>query len=161
MARALHLDEGAASFDPEESHMPSKTDEPMWWSRAHLSSWERVKEAVRRDWEQTKDDLAMRGGHALNQSMGDTLRQAIGRESIPVNDRPNPPHTSGEWEDIERAIRFGYAARGHYGSLYPIWSSELESSLARDWDRTENGARQPFEQARRWVRKGYEKTGTH
>ena len=144
-----------------EWDMAARTDLPMWWSRAHLSGWERVKEAVRRDWQQTKHDLYLKGGHELNQTLRDTVRQAIGRESIPSNDRPNPPRTMGEWEDIERAIRFGYSARGHYGPLYPIWSSELEAHLSRDWDRTENGARQPFDDARGWVRKGYERTGAH
>jgi len=133
--------------------------EPSWWSLAHMTAWERVKQAVRRDWEQTKYDLAVTGTHPLHQTVGDTLRQAAGAEGIPTNERPNPPRTIGEWEDIERALRFGYTARGHYGSLYPTWSAELASILARDWDRTEAGERQPFPRAMRWVRRGYERTG--
>ena len=135
------------------------THEPAWWSLAHMTAWERVKEAVRRDWKQTKYDLALSGARPLNQTLGDTVRQAAGREPIPSNDRPNPPRTIGEWEDIERALRFGYTARGHYGSLYPAWSAELASLLSRDWDRTDNVARQSFAEAARWVRRGYEREG--
>ncbi len=134
-------------------------DRPIWWSLAPSSAWVRVKEAVRRDWEQTKHDISRRDGQALNQTLTDTVLQAIGSEAIPSNDRPNLPHTHGEWESIERALRFGYSARSHYGSLYPAWTGELESLLARDWDRTENAVHQSFGVARRWVRKGYERTG--
>ncbi len=31
---------------------------PQWWTDQHTSTWDRVKEALRRDWEQTKADLS-------------------------------------------------------------------------------------------------------
>src|SRR5581483_8090792 len=50
--------------------------QPAWWNDGHASAWERVKEAMRRDWEQTKHDLHLKGGHELNQGVKDTVKQA-------------------------------------------------------------------------------------
>ena len=63
--------------------------EPAWWTDKHSSSWERVKHALRRDWEQTKGDLADNGVD-LNQGACDTIRQALGTQPIPKDDLPNP-----------------------------------------------------------------------
>ena len=53
---------------------------PSWWSdEVHGSAWERAQEAMRRDWAQTKHDLHL-GGHEMNQSLTDTLKQAAGQE---------------------------------------------------------------------------------
>jgi hypothetical protein len=42
------------------------------------SRWERVTDAFRRDWDQTKADFSQEAGHDVGQGIGDTLRQAIG-----------------------------------------------------------------------------------
>ena len=65
------------------------------------TSWDRVKEAFRRDWEQTKHDLHMSGGHELNQTLSDTLKQATNKEPIPADDKPNRPKVIGGWTDAE------------------------------------------------------------
>ena len=96
------------------------------------SGWDRAKEALQRDWEQTKHDLHIKGGHQLNQGVGDTVKQAAGKEQIPSNDGPIPPKVIGEWNDIELPIEYGYGrALGRYGAQHTAWSSELETTLRR------------------------------
>lgn len=98
---------------------------PEWWNKDHDSAWERVKDALHRDWEQTKHDF---GGNApdLNQSVGDTVSQAAGKQSIPPENVPN-------YEEFEPAMRYGYGARMHYGERYPEWSEDLDRELRADW----------------------------
>lgn len=49
----------------------------------------KVKEALKRDLEQTKHDLNKKTGQDLNQGVGDTLKQAAGKEPIPPPFVPN------------------------------------------------------------------------
>jgi hypothetical protein len=49
----------------------------------------KVKEALKRDLEQTKHDLNHKKGQELNQDAGDTLKQAAGKEPIPAPFVPN------------------------------------------------------------------------
>jgi hypothetical protein len=47
------------------------------------------------------------------------------------------------WEDLESAVRYGYAARLHYAGDNPIegeWDPETESRLESDWDALHNDA---------------------
>ena len=101
---------------------------PKWWNERHESSWERVKAAFKRDWDQTKHDV---GGKQpdTNQGIGDTVKQASGKEAIPPRGMPN-------YEQTEDAYRFGYGARQQYADRYPQWDSSLEEQLARDWKDT-------------------------
>ena len=46
-------------------------------------------EAIKRDWEQTKHDLNKNKGKELNQDVGDTLGQAVGKKPTPPPDMPN------------------------------------------------------------------------
>ena len=46
-------------------------------------------EALKRDWEQTKHDLNTDKGRELNQDVGDTVGQAVGKKPIPPRDVPN------------------------------------------------------------------------
>ncbi|MFL5320033.1 MAG: hypothetical protein ACJ790_10300 [Myxococcaceae bacterium] len=48
----------------------------------------KVKEAFKRDWEQTKHDIT-RKGTDLNQNVGDTVKQAAGKEPVPGPATPN------------------------------------------------------------------------
>ena len=65
-------------------------NKPAWWTDAHTSSWEQAKEALRRDWIQTKHDLHV-GGHELNQTAMDTLGQSVGEIAMPPIDVANRP----------------------------------------------------------------------
>ena len=48
----------------------------------------KIKEALKRDWEQTKHDITKKGVD-LNQDVTDTVSQATGNESIPPPFVPN------------------------------------------------------------------------
>ena len=39
---------------------------PAWWSKQHDSAWDHVKEALRRDWEQTKSDYSHDGSATIS-----------------------------------------------------------------------------------------------
>lgn len=131
---------------------------PSWWNDDHSSSWERTKEALRRDWEQTKADFTD-GGKELNQDVGDTLKQAAGKEAIPPAGIPNPAESStdstrrhNDWGSVEPALRYGYGARQHYSDV--DWSDDLELRLRRDWDETSSGS--TWDQVKGAVRRGWE-----
>ena len=98
---------------------------PQWWNDANDSAWDRVKLAMKRDWDQTKHDL---GGKEpeTNQTIGHTTRQASGKEVIPPRGEP-------AYEELEPAYRFGHGARSKYGEDYPEWNDNLETRLENDW----------------------------
>ena len=54
------------------------------------SKMDDVKEALARDWEQTKSDMPGMEGKDLDQDVDDTVRQALGKEEPPTGNRPNP-----------------------------------------------------------------------
>ena len=60
---------------------------PTWWDDDYDSNWERVKMAVKRDWDQTKHDF---GGDEpdTNQNIARTVNQAVGKETIPRRGEP-------------------------------------------------------------------------
>src|SRR4026208_244152 len=91
---------------------------PQWWTNEHDSSWDRVKDAFRRDWKQTKHDM---GGKQpdLKQDVPDTVKQAAGKQPIPPGNQPN-------YEENEPAYRFGYGARRYYGKRYTAWNARTE-----------------------------------
>lgn len=101
---------------------------PKWWNKQNESSWERVTAAFKRDWDQTKHDI---GGHEpeTHQHVGDTVKQASGKEAIPPRGVPN-------YEETEDAYRFGYGARSHYSNRFTHWDTLLEAELERDWRET-------------------------
>jgi hypothetical protein len=101
----------------------------VWWDEPD-SGWERVKEAFRRDWEQTKADFGAKAPD-LDQNVGDTVKQALGKEPIPPPDVPN--RLEERWENVEHAIRYGYAARQKFGEQ-KAWDDEVETHLRQDWD---------------------------
>lgn len=49
-----------------------------------------LKQALKRDWEQTKHDFNKKRGAELHQNAGDTLKQAAGKEPVPPLTVPNP-----------------------------------------------------------------------
>ena len=48
-----------------------------------------VKDALKRDWEQTKSDLPGMEGKDLDQDVDDTVKQAVGSEEPPPADVKN------------------------------------------------------------------------
>ena len=131
---------------------------PEWWTEeTHGSAWDRVKEALRRDWEQTKKDLHL-GGHELNQDVSDTLKQAAGKQSIPRNDGPNPPQVIGDWDDVELPMGYGYSARQQYGTQHATWNDELEGKLKSEWESAKDTTRRGWNDVKQFVRHGYERS---
>ena len=49
---------------------------PKWWRTEYDSSWERVKAAFKRDWDQTKHDIGSRQPDT-DQNVGDTGIPAV------------------------------------------------------------------------------------
>ncbi len=81
---------------------------PQWWTDKHTSTWDRVKEALRRDWEQTKSDFSATDAADLNQEVGDTLKQAAGAAPIPpptVQTRPDDPKEAAKRAEKELKAR--------------------------------------------------------
>ena len=106
--------------------MTTHAKDPSWWTKEDTSGWENVKDAFKRDWEQTKSDLSgHKAGHDLKQSAGDTAKQAAGKEAIPPGNVPNTT-----FDKYEAALRFGYGARTHH----PQWNDDVEKRLSKDWD---------------------------
>ncbi len=77
----------------------AKSKGPQWWTEKHTSAWERVKDALERDWEQTKSDFSS-SGHNLKQDAGDTVKQAFGSEPVPPLSVRTHPLDRG---DVEKA----------------------------------------------------------
>ena len=119
-----------------------------WWTKDNDSSWDHVKAAFRRDWEQTKHDF---GGKApeLNQDVPDTVKQAVGKQPIPPGNVPN-------FEAQESAFRFGYGARQHHGKQYPVWDDRLEKTLRKEWSPEDDPENWP--RYRNSVKRAYEFT---
>ncbi len=111
---------------------------PTWYKPEYGVHWDRVKEAIRRDWQQTKQDLHMKGGHELSQKGTDTIKQAVGKEDIPSINDPNPQKIigdlSGEWERAEGPMEYGYAARRQFGTEHKEWDANLDSDLRKEWE---------------------------
>lgn len=77
----------------DKNTVPSTTN-PNWWNDKHNSAWDRAREALHRDWEQTKSDFSGKGGVDLNQNVGDTVKQMTGAAVVPpltVKTRPDTP----------------------------------------------------------------------
>lgn len=132
------------------------TWQPEWWDDSHRTAWERVQEALRRDWEQTKFDLNVGDGEMLNQDAGDTIRQAAGAEPIPPRHERNPLKIREGWERAELPVRYGYAAFQKFGGQYPTWGPGVEDTLQKGWESGLTVGQQAWAQAREQVKYGYE-----
>ena len=53
----------------------------------HDDAKDNAKEALKRDWEQTKSDMPGMEGKDLDQDVDDTVKQAAGKEPIPGDDQ--------------------------------------------------------------------------
>jgi hypothetical protein len=128
---------------------PQDWNAAYWDAEHHGSAWERIKEALRRDWEQTKVDIGAEGGN-LNQGVGNTVRQAAGSEAIPPRSQPVNRRA---WSDAEPAVRYGVGAYAQYGSRYGKWNDEVEVKLSTEWDEEKTG--RPFSEVRKDVQRGW------
>jgi hypothetical protein len=134
----------------------TSTQQSQWHNEVNTSAWDSIKEAVRRDWEQTKFDLGLPGGHELNQNVVDTLKQATQTASIPPDDRPNPPKVIGAWDEAEYPIGYGYSARRDLSSEHPTWNEGIEQRLQADWEAHHGDNKRRWGEVRSLVRYGYE-----
>ena len=133
--------------------------EPKWWKPEHTSAWDRVKTAMKRDWEQTKADLT-KGGKELDQDAGDTVKQAIGKQHIPPGNQPNSSSDSGkasddDWPRVENSYRYGVGARQQYGTEHKDWNDGLESKLREEWGDLKDG--RSWDEAKNYVRRGWDR----
>jgi hypothetical protein len=129
---------------------------PSWWTdEVHGSAWERVKEAMRRDWMQTRHDLGV-GGHEMNQTLANTVKQATANEHLPTINEANPPTVIGEWSEAEVPYGYGYGARTEYGARHPQWNEGLEQMLEGEWVSAQDDVRHDWGTVRSLVRGGYE-----
>ena len=120
------------------------------------TAWENIKEALRRDWEQTRFDLHLPGGHELNQTLDDTVQQAANTAPIPPDDRPNPPKVIGRWDEAEYPIGYGYVARADLAREHPTWNEGLEQKLRAEWEAHDRDHGQRWDDVTHLVRYGYE-----
>lgn len=135
---------------------------PSWYKQEkHGVGWERVKEAMRRDWEQTKHDFGGRQPD-LDQDVQDTVKQAAGKQEIPPGNQPNmpdhlpQPSASVGWADAEEPLFYGYAARREFGASHPQWDDGLERSLKGEWEKAKDTSRKGWGEVKNLVRRGFE-----
>jgi hypothetical protein len=128
------------------------TNKPNWWNDKHTSAWDRVKDAMERDWEQTKADFSKKHGHELKQNVADTVKQAAGKESIPSGNMPNQKPI--DYSKSEPAVRYGYGA-SHEFADFKKWDTVLEGKLRSDW--TTQKMDRDFDTAKDDIRLGWER----
>lgn len=133
------------------------SNEPKWWNDTHTSTWDRVKAALKRDWEQTKADVTD-GGKELNQDAGDTLKQAAGKQAIPPANVANPADadsSKGDWSRDEAPARYGVGARHQYDADGPDWNDRVESKLKEEWGDLKSG--RTWDEVKSAVRRGWDR----
>jgi len=136
-------------------------NKPKWWNQEHDSAWDRVKDAMKRDWEQTKSDLTGgRKGHDIDQDVGDTVKQAAGKQPIPPATMKNPPdvddnYKDKDWTRVEDDYRYGVGARKQYGTEHKDWNDRLEGKLREEWGDLKSG--RTWDEVKSSVRRGWER----
>ena len=129
----------------------SKT-QPHWWNDRHGSAWDRVKDALSRDWEQTKADFSKTKGQELNQNAADTVKQATGATTPPPPTVPNAK-PADDYKTAEPALRYGHGAASHYADAKQ-WDDGLEAKLKTEWDNLKSG--RDWDSIKRYVRHGWD-----
>jgi hypothetical protein len=124
---------------------------PKWWNEEHESTWSRVKSAMKRDWEQTKADLSSKG-RDLDQDVGDTVKQAAGKQPIPPMGVKNP---DDDFDRDEEGYRYGAGARMHYGTAYPEWDDRVEGKMREEWTDMRSG--RTWDEVKAAVRRGWDR----
>lgn len=101
------------AIDPTTPVNPA-VSRPAWWNDAHTSDWDRVKEALRRDWEQTKADFSVGDAVELNQNAADTIKQAVGSDPVPPPMVKTRADTPGQVADqVEKNMKEKLKAEEH------------------------------------------------
>jgi len=134
--------------------MGSAGNKPKWWTESHGSQWDNLRDALQRDWEQTKKDLHA-GGTELNQSIGNTLKQAAGGEAIPWSYAPAAEGSDHSWANAEQSLMYGVGARHQYGAQHAVWDEKLEAMLKTDWESMDGPQNQKWDDVKALVRHGY------
>ena len=117
---------------------------PSWWKEeTHGTAWDRVKEVIRRDWEQNKKG-ASTGGSDPRQ---DTLRHAGQTQG---NNKVT------DWNDAEIAYGYGHGARKQYGAQFTNWTTELEGKLRTEWSAGRPTPTHQWDDVKQFVRRGFE-----
>ena len=96
-----------------------KHNKPGWYTDEDDSSWDRIKNAFKNDWEQTKSDFGSKTARDMNQDVDDTVKQAMGSDNA--------------FENREQAFRFGHGARRNFSADHRVWDDSLESRLREDY----------------------------
>lgn len=131
--------------------------QPKWWKpETHGSAWERVKEALKRDWEQTKADVHA-GGRDMHQNVGDTVRQMSGKEEVP-NSRSLGSDKRPSWDEVETPMMYGFGARQQYGQQHTAWNDRLEGTLRTEWEEGRGTTGKSWDQVKDHVRRGFERS---
>lgn len=117
-----------------------------------------MKDALKRDWEQTKNDFKA-GGRDLDEDVDDTVKQAVGKDAIPSRTQPNEPggapqRTALNWSEVA-PIRYG--ARAQYGAQHADWNDRLEGTLKMEWGEAKDRGRRAWNEGKDLVRRGYER----
>jgi hypothetical protein len=133
--------------------MNNNDKNPTWWNDKHNSAWDHVKEALARDWEQTKADFSKTRGHELNQNAADTAKQAAGTTTPPPANVPNAK-PADDYHAAEPAIRYGHGAASQYAETKD-WNPGLESKLKSEWEELKSG--RDWESMKGYVRHGWNK----
>jgi hypothetical protein len=121
---------------------------PTWWDVQHDAAWARVRDAFKRDWDQTRHDFG--GGEPdTGQNIGNTLKQTAGKEAIPPRHQPT-------YEEMEPAYRYGLGARRQFGGEYPEWDDELEQRLQQEWAALEPTREEFWEDDREAIHDGWD-----
>lgn len=110
--------------DKDKDTAAGASNNPKWWSNNHTSAWTRIKDALSRDWEQTKHDFSKKSGQELHQNVDDTVKQMAGKE--PTND----------FATHESEVRYGYGAGRQYAGTE---FDKQEGTLQKEWDELKSG----------------------
>lgn len=125
----------------------SNVARPSWYTEKDDTAWTRIKEAFKRDWQQTEHDFGANVPN-LQQQVGDTVGQATGSKPIPAGNTPTPhaaKNTSSYQDQDESNYRYGYAAYRHY-----IPESDVEED---DWEGSESMIRNEWSDQSEWERR--------
>lgn len=126
-----------AERDPDEGPYP------VFWSDDHASAWARIRDAIAKDWLQTRFDLGLKGGVDLGQDVGDTIGEAISAAE--------PERRALSWEEAQPAVRLGHGASRHFAAR--SWDSPLQGLLRAEWERMDTGV--SWGDARSFVHDGW------
>ncbi len=124
-------------------------NKPKWWSQDHDSAWDRVKDAMKRDWEQTKSDLTGgRKGTDLDQDVGDTVKQMAGKDTAST-----PDVDDKDWKRVEGDHQYGVGARHYHKDS--DWNDGVENKLKEEWTDLKSG--RTWDEVKSSVRRGWDR----